>query len=214
MLLEANDSLNRGLPRFFLTDSPPNLCLIYFKITWTLAALLEHMHRKFEMNRTKVKGGCQSRRKVVPHDSKSGLLLSIFIHFQWNIKHMQWIVGWLQNYLGQKALQLEKKISCVSLWIIEILQNVQRPERAWFIHSQRTQISEKISLNSSFALGNSANWLFSSMTSTYQSSVSVSLLVEQRPSFCSSQVIILLNQLHIISIQWHKLHSGISTCLL
>ena len=42
-----------------------NLCLIYFKITWALAILLEHKHKKFETNRTKIKGGCQSGRKVV-----------------------------------------------------------------------------------------------------------------------------------------------------
>ena len=29
----------------------------------------------FEVNQTKIKGGCQSRRKVVPHDSKSDLPL-------------------------------------------------------------------------------------------------------------------------------------------
>ena len=33
------------------------------------------MHRKFEINRTKIKGGCQSGRKVVSHDSKSDLPL-------------------------------------------------------------------------------------------------------------------------------------------
>ena len=33
------------------------------------------MHKKFEINRTKIKGGCQSGRKVVPHDSKSDLPL-------------------------------------------------------------------------------------------------------------------------------------------
>ena len=33
------------------------------------------MHKKFEINRTKIKGGCQSRRKVVAHDSKSDLPL-------------------------------------------------------------------------------------------------------------------------------------------
>ena len=38
-----------------------NLCLIYFKITWALAILLEHMHKKFEINQTKIKGGCQLR---------------------------------------------------------------------------------------------------------------------------------------------------------
>ena len=53
-----------------------NLCLIYFKITWALAILLEHMHKKFEINRTKIKGGCQSGRKVVPNDSKSDLPLA------------------------------------------------------------------------------------------------------------------------------------------
>ena len=33
------------------------------------------MNQKFEINRTKIKGGCQSVRKVVPHDSKSDLPL-------------------------------------------------------------------------------------------------------------------------------------------
>ena len=33
------------------------------------------MHKKFEINRTKINGGCQSGRKVVTHDSKSDLPL-------------------------------------------------------------------------------------------------------------------------------------------
>ena len=33
------------------------------------------MHKKFEINQTKIKGGCQSRRKVVPYNSKSDLPL-------------------------------------------------------------------------------------------------------------------------------------------
>ena len=33
------------------------------------------MHKKFEINRTKIKVGCQSGRKVVPQDSKSDLPL-------------------------------------------------------------------------------------------------------------------------------------------
>ena len=56
-----------------------NLCLIYFKITWALVILLEHMHKKFEINRTKIKVGCQSGRKVVAHDSKSDLPLTSYI---------------------------------------------------------------------------------------------------------------------------------------
>ena len=47
------------------------------------------MHKKFEINRTKIKGGCQSVRKVVTHNSRSDLplaatfclLLSTFFFF-------------------------------------------------------------------------------------------------------------------------------------
>ena len=49
-----------------------NLCLVYFKITWALAILLEHMHK---INRTKIKGSGQSGRKLVTHNSKSDLPL-------------------------------------------------------------------------------------------------------------------------------------------
>ena len=31
---------------------------------------------KFEVNQSKIKGSCQSKRKVVPHDSKSYLPLA------------------------------------------------------------------------------------------------------------------------------------------
>ena len=33
------------------------------------------MHKKFELNLTKIKGGCHSGRKVVTHNSKSDLPL-------------------------------------------------------------------------------------------------------------------------------------------
>ena len=36
------------------------------------------MHKKFVINRTKIKGVCKSGRKVVTHNSKSDLPLSIF----------------------------------------------------------------------------------------------------------------------------------------
>ena len=35
------------------------------------------MHKKFEINQTKIKGGCQLGRKVVTHNSKSDLPLAI-----------------------------------------------------------------------------------------------------------------------------------------
>ena len=34
---------------------------------------VEHMHKKFEINRTKIKDSCHSGRKVVTHNSKSDL---------------------------------------------------------------------------------------------------------------------------------------------
>ena len=33
------------------------------------------MHKKFEINQKKIKGGCQSETKLVNHNSKSDLLL-------------------------------------------------------------------------------------------------------------------------------------------
>ena len=42
------------------------------------------MQKKFEINRTKIKGTCESGRKVVAHNSKSDLPLSIFI--LWKIR--------------------------------------------------------------------------------------------------------------------------------
>ena len=52
-----------------------NLFLIYIKITSALAILLEHMPKNFEINRTKIKGGCQSGIKAVTHNFKSYLPL-------------------------------------------------------------------------------------------------------------------------------------------
>ena len=54
-----------------------NLCLIYFKITWAVAIPLEHMHKKFEINRTKIKGCCQlGRKEVAPHSKRDLPLVS------------------------------------------------------------------------------------------------------------------------------------------
>ena len=55
-----------------------------FKHSWNmclrkLSTLLEYMHKKFEINRTKIKGDCWSGRKVVTHNSKSDLPLAILL---------------------------------------------------------------------------------------------------------------------------------------
>ena len=67
-----------------------------------LAILLEHMHKKFEINLTKIKGSCQSGRKVVPHDSKSDLLLISYLR----VDKIRNITNWKNP---------EKNHECVSL---------------------------------------------------------------------------------------------------
>ena len=37
------------------------------------------MHKKFEINGTRIKGGCQSGRRVVTHNSKSDLPLGRYL---------------------------------------------------------------------------------------------------------------------------------------
>ena len=64
---------DRGQKIFFLNVLEvyhfKNIRQIYFKIIWTLANLSEHMHKKFEVNWTKIIGGCQSRRQVAEQHS-------------------------------------------------------------------------------------------------------------------------------------------------
>ena len=63
----------------FLPDWQPPLIFVRFTSKsheHYLAILLEHMHKSFEINLTRIKGGCQLGRKVVTHNSKSDLLLS------------------------------------------------------------------------------------------------------------------------------------------
>ena len=63
------------LQLFFPIDNPPNLYQIYLKFTWALVKLSEHMHKKFGVRRTKIKGGCQSERKAAKMISYCKMLL-------------------------------------------------------------------------------------------------------------------------------------------
>ena len=45
------------------------------------------MQRKFEINRTKIKGGCQSGRKVVLYNSKSDLPREETVYREGNQEH-------------------------------------------------------------------------------------------------------------------------------
>ena len=52
-----------------------NLCLIHLKLLVHVLKQFGQCSCDFEVNRTKIKGSCQSGRKVVTHDSKSDLPL-------------------------------------------------------------------------------------------------------------------------------------------
>ena len=45
------------------------------------------MHKKFEINGTKIKGGCQSGRKFIPYESKSDLPLKIPLYLWHNTRN-------------------------------------------------------------------------------------------------------------------------------
>ena len=61
--------------------------------TGALAILLVHMHKKFEINRTKIKG--QSGRKVVTPDSKSDLPLVYLV-----IQKCHILIDWKTKTFG------------------------------------------------------------------------------------------------------------------
>ena len=63
--------------------------------------ILEHMHMKFEINRTKIKGGCQLGTKVVTHDSKSDLPLCMN-----NVTYKSCCAGGIKNRFQMMRLRL------------------------------------------------------------------------------------------------------------
>ena len=77
-----------------------------------------HTIREFEISQTKIKGGCQSGRKVVPHDSKSdfpssiqeGLVLGVvLIHFLMTFVDKVFLKVILGPYKTQKMMLLKSK---------------------------------------------------------------------------------------------------------
>ena len=71
----ASHYVNLGLPLFSRLKATLNLCLIYLKLLVHVLQQYCQCSCDFEVNQTKIKGGCQSGRKVVTHTSKSDLPL-------------------------------------------------------------------------------------------------------------------------------------------
>ena len=66
--------------------------------------LLEYILKKFEINQTKIKGGCQSGRKLVTHNSKSDLPVVYLSRRQIQVRNC--CVGRLKCIILQKILSL------------------------------------------------------------------------------------------------------------
>ena len=66
-----------------------NLCQIYLKLFVHMLSQYGQCLCDFEVNHTKIKGGCQSGRKVVPHDSKSDLPLAVQQELSWILQSSQ-----------------------------------------------------------------------------------------------------------------------------
>ena len=98
----------------FRLTAPLNLCPIYLKFIWALATLSEHMHKKFEVNWTKIKGGCQLERKVSQLNSYSKMPLVCY-----------WEINNLKNSMLLRYKQFEK---CKSVLKSMLLRNKQ-PEK-------------------------------------------------------------------------------------
>ena len=59
------------------------------------------MRKKFEINQTKIKGGCQSGRKVITHNSKSDLPLctvKIYCFYEQFEIHISFVVAVVSSF--------------------------------------------------------------------------------------------------------------------
>ena len=88
--------------------------------------LLEHMHKKFEINQTKIKASCQSGSKVVTHDSKSDLPLrkkkfeKIFFNYSLMVIFVG-NVGQLCNSANGKMTSTGKILRAAFAWVLDVL---------------------------------------------------------------------------------------------
>ena len=74
----------------------------------TCAPIVLHMHKKFEVNQTKIKGGCQSYTKAAPKESWNDLTL---------------IANWSLNqlYIIQFDFQIRRLMSMKDLVIVIVM---------------------------------------------------------------------------------------------
>ena len=109
-----------------------NLCLIYLKLLVHLLKQYGQYSCDFEVNQTKIKGGCQSGRKVVPHDSKSDLPLAIGVSTYVQRPNGQYCM-FSANFRSNLRLASVQQLDCTLL--VRIFCTSCRKGRAWKITS-------------------------------------------------------------------------------
>ena len=90
------------------------------------------MQKAFEINRTKIKGSCQSGGKVITHNSKSDLPL---VHDQIETSFLKWFIFWIDIFSEQ-------------IWHFE--HNVRRigGQNGWGIAEEVAVLSQNFSIES------------------------------------------------------------------
>ena len=78
------------------------------------------MHNKFEINRTKIRGSCQSGRKVVIHNSRSDLPLKVPPLFSYNKGNFS-MFFFVINYLKLLLLLFLQQFQLTKLLLTEIM---------------------------------------------------------------------------------------------
>ena len=64
------------------------------------------MHKKFEIHRTKIKGGCHLGRKLIAHNSKSDLPLGLLCcKILQNFRRYEWVAWYGLSYPGMATPQ-------------------------------------------------------------------------------------------------------------
>ena len=104
------------------------------------------MHRKFEINRTKIKGGCLLGVQVVTQDSKSDLPLIDSRHFPLHCGPCGWANDAAGRFLATESAKLLNKsipFDDAENFLYELSTN-QPKEVCWAGHKQQKQQPQTI----------------------------------------------------------------------
>ena len=119
------------------------------------------MHKKFGINRTKIKGSCLSGRKVVTHDSKSDLPLAHI--FTWTLQDCTFEENAAvldlssdesllsMSLLSKQRFKIEKQDSCASLTSSDtngvVLSTIQMQAASFPVSGEVPEVDPPVALD-------------------------------------------------------------------